>query len=737
MITGSRRPWRSQFLLAIGSLWAWSLVLVPAIAQSPNNDPAEWSLAGVSLTQLAQDLDSDIAVVRRRAALELGPFACAEHQPKAASELLESLLMLSLRHPDEAIVFWACEAIGDRHAKFPADTQITSDPIHSQLNFLFQDPSLSRGLKLAVAYAIYQTSAEPSSLETLLAGLEVNLDQQATRTAVEVTYPLTASDYLARIGADRLSQRLPQVLIRLEAAAAQNDQAIQSGQTGGVAYHVAYAANRAATLLQDPNAETKYRNTLLSRPATPRTESTVDGKIKPPASLPAAIEHEIKHWPGGIERPNLLWITCEDISPNLGCYGDAYASTPHLDALAKQGVRFDRAFTHAGVCAVLRSGVITGRYPISIGTQHMRTFLPTPRDTRCFPELLRQHGYFCTNRSKTDYQMQHRRETWDREGDTHQDWRERPQGQPFFSVINLTISHESQIRHSRNQHDQVLKKLRPEQRHDPQAAAKFLPPYLPNTPQTRQDWAWYQDNISEMDRQVGQVLQRLADDRLDDSTVVMFWSDHGQGLPRGKRSLYDSGTHVPLIVRWPDRFAAGSVRQDLVTLLDLPPTLLSLCGVEADPAMDGRVFLGPQTATQPDALFFHRDRMDEGLDTIRALRDQRYRYLRNFNPQRTYAQRLDYLEKMPSMQIWRAMHRAGTLDRVQDAWFAPSKALEELYDVENDPYQINNLASDPAHQETLSRMRQRLRQWQVEQTDWGMTPEVLMMQSLVPAPAVQ
>ncbi len=230
------------------------------------------------------------------------------------------------------------------------------------------------------------------------------------------------------------------------------------------------------------------------------------------------------------KRPNILWISCEDISPNLGCYGDEYAQTPTLDRLAEQGVRFTRAFTHAGVCAVLRSGVITGMYPVSIGSQHMRSQIIPPANVHCFPEYLRAAGYFCTNRSKTDYQFAPPLAAWDRQGANHQDWRERDEGQPFFSVINLTVSHESQIRHSPKRHAEVLEAIGA-LRHDPARAGPFLPKYLPDTEATRLNWAWYADNISLMDAMVAEILQRLQEDQLADDTVVFFWGDHGMGMP--------------------------------------------------------------------------------------------------------------------------------------------------------------------------------------------------------------
>ncbi|MGI9472412.1 MAG: sulfatase family protein, partial [Rubripirellula sp.] len=285
---------------------------------------------------------------------------------------------------------------------------------------------------------------------------------------------------------------------------------------------------------------------------------------------------------GGVhadERPNILWISCEDISPNLGCYGDPHAITPNLDRLATEGVRFDRAFTSAGVCAVVRSGVITGIYPPALGSQHMRSRIIPPANVKAFAELLRASGYFTTNRSKTDYQFESTPSIWNRQGNEHNDWRDRTDDdQPFFSVVNITVCHESQIRHGEQKHAKVIAEIGKENKRDPRKVAGTIPDYLPNTPATRKDWAWYHDNITLMDKMAGALLDRLEQDGLAENTLVVFWSDHGMGLPRGKHWIYDSGTHVPIIMRWPEKTKAGSVREELMTMIDLPPTMLSVEG---------------------------------------------------------------------------------------------------------------------------------------------------------------
>ncbi len=433
------------------------------------------------------------------------------------------------------------------------------------------------------------------------------------------------------------------------------------------------------------------------------------------------------------DRPNIVWISCEDISPNLGCYGDPHAITPTLDRLASEGVRFDRAFTPAGVCAVVRSGIITGMYPPSIGSQHMRSRIVPPAEVKAFPELLRSAGYFTTNRSKTDYQFEPTPSIWDRQGNQHQDWRERPDpDQPFFSVINLTVSHESQIRHGEQRHAEVIETIGVENQQDPIAVADTLPEYLPNTPATRKNWAWYHDNITLMDKMAGEVLQRLEQDGLADTTLVVFWSDHGMGMPRGKRWIYDSGTLIPMIIRWPNQLKANSVRKDLVSVLDLPPTMLSVAGVEIPAYMHGRVLVGEQQGEEPPYLFFHRDRMDEVFELQRGVRDRRWKYIRNYEPEKPYSQHLDYMDEMPAMQDWRRLAAAGRLHSGQQNWFQAPKLIEELYDTRKDPWELNNLAEDPQYAERLARMRDATESFQQRLGDTGLVPEAVLMEEMKP-----
>jgi N-sulfoglucosamine sulfohydrolase len=433
-----------------------------------------------------------------------------------------------------------------------------------------------------------------------------------------------------------------------------------------------------------------------------------------------------------LSKPNVLWISCEDTSPDLGCYGDKYAVTPNIDRLAAEGVRFTRCFTHAGVCAPSRSGLITGMYPPSIGTQHMRCKGVPPAEVRCFPEYLRAAGYYCTNNSKTDYQFDSPASAWD-ESSNKADWRGRQPGQPFFCVINFTTTHESQVRDPSAATKKLVAALSDSERHDPAKATVW--PFYPDTPVVRRDIANLYDNITAMDKQVAEVLAKLEADGLADDTIVWFWGDHGRGLSRCKRWLYDSGTHVPLIVKVPEkwrgksvssdpaRIAPGAVCDDLVAFVDFAPTLLSLADVPVPKHFQGQAFLGPQIKPPRQYVYGHRDRMDEAYDLIRTVRDQRFHYFRNFLPDVSYGQDIAYMNEMPMMKEMRRLHAEGKLEGPPALYFRPTKPVEELFDTAADPHELVNLADDPKHRDTLLRMRAECERWMKSIGDVGLIPE--------------
>lgn len=416
------------------------------------------------------------------------------------------------------------------------------------------------------------------------------------------------------------------------------------------------------------------------------------------------------------KRPNIVWIVAEDMSPDLGSYGDRQARTPNLDRLASQGVRFTRAFTHAPVCAPSRSGLITGMYPTTIGTHHMRSELISPPEL--FTASLRRAGYFVTWPGKTDFNFAVPPGSFD----STEDWTKTGKlpEEPFFAYVNLFMSHESQIRLPPEQFAKVTARLTAKDRHDPAKAE--LPPYYPDTPEVRRDWARYYDLVTAVDYAVGDILAELDRAGVADHTIVFFFGDHGRGLPRAKRWVYDSGTRVPLIIRWPGNIAAGDVRDDLVAFLDFAPTSLWLAGADIPKRLQGQVFLGPD-AKRRSHVFAARDRMDETDDRIRAVRTEQYKYIRNFHPELPYAQRIAYAEEMPTLQAWRRAHAEGALNAVQALFFAPTKPREELYDVRADPHEIKNVAKSPAYRTVLQELRAVLDKWMESTRDLGDIPE--------------
>ncbi len=426
-------------------------------------------------------------------------------------------------------------------------------------------------------------------------------------------------------------------------------------------------------------------------------------------------------------RPNILWISTEDISAHIGCYGDPHAITPHIDRLAQQGVRYTNAYVVAGVCAPCRSSIITGLYPTSLGTHHMRCQAQLPPRIRCFSEYLRKAGYYCTNNSKTDYQFKRPAASWDESsGKAH--WRNRPaKDQPFFAVFNFTTTHESRITSS-DRYQAATSTLSPGQFTDTEKL-QTLPPYYPDTPVTRKDWARNYNLITAMDQQAGKILEQLEEDGLTGSTIVFFWSDHGIGLPRAKRWLYDSGMHVPLIVRIPEKYRfeqqgrPGLVNDELVSLIDLAPTMLNLAGLSLPSYFQGRAFLGSSLEKPRQYVYGARDRMDERYDIIRAVRDKKFKYLRNYEPFKPYYQYMNTPEKGATMQELRRQHAAGKLPPAARLFMADSKPAEELYDTTVDPHELNNLAENPLYRETLIRMRSAHLDWVSETRDVGLIPE--------------
>jgi N-sulfoglucosamine sulfohydrolase len=431
----------------------------------------------------------------------------------------------------------------------------------------------------------------------------------------------------------------------------------------------------------------------------------------------------------GADRPNIVWIVGEDMGPELGCYGDANAITPNMDRIAREGTRFTKAFTHCAVCAPSRSGLITGRYPISIGTQHMRSKLINPPVT--FTKRLQDAGYHVAWPGKTDF-------NFDVPADFSNSTKPWHKGEklpePFFAYVNFTQSHESQVRNDGDKYAANTKRLTAAQRRDP--AKMILPPYWPDAPVVREELARYYDLVTSVDYDVGDVLAWLDKHSLADNTVVFMTGDHGRGMARHKRWVYDSGTHVPLIVRWPGKVKAGAVRDDLVEFLDLPATALALGAGSVPADLEGRAMLTASGAAPADPRKYvhaHRDYMDETLDRIRSVRDGRFRYVRNFMPGLPYAQKIAYMEQGKTMQVWREQFAAGKLNAVQAAFFAEKKPVEELYDCEADPHETKNLAADAAHADKLAELRAEMDRWLKATEDFSgrMTAEQMVEKGII------
>ncbi|MHC4298620.1 MAG: sulfatase-like hydrolase/transferase [Planctomycetota bacterium] len=429
------------------------------------------------------------------------------------------------------------------------------------------------------------------------------------------------------------------------------------------------------------------------------------------------------------EPPNILWITCEDISPFLGCYGDTNAKTPNIDRLAAESVLYTKAFVTAPVCAPVRSCLVTGVHATSLGTQHLRSEVKLPQQIRCFPQLLRASGYYCTNNYKKDYNFIDI-DVWD-ESSHEAHWRNRSGNQPFFSVFNFVSTHQGQINGTDDEFfEKYTSKLEPAERHDPDKLS--LPPYYPDTPFVRKIWARYYNLITYMDKQVGDLLAQLEADGLSDTTIVFFFSDHGMGLPRFKRTLYDTGIHVPLLIRFPSWYQslsphrAGKKTDRLVSSVDFAPTVLSVLGLPIPDYMQGTAFAGRKAGPAREYVFAAASRVDEAYECSRCVRDKRYKYIRNYMPHLPYIQPSEYPDRAEIMKELRRAAAEDELTGAQRALWKPTKPVEEFYDTLTDPHEMRNLADSRQHAQILERLRGALRRWMLRTRDTGLLPEAEM-----------
>ena len=435
---------------------------------------------------------------------------------------------------------------------------------------------------------------------------------------------------------------------------------------------------------------------------------------------------------GQEKKPNIIWITCEDISPYMKIYGDKTVKTPNIDQLANEGEQFQSVYTTAGVSAPSRSCIITGMYPMSIGTQHMRTLgnnkkigLPKysaviPEYVKAFPEFLRINGYYTSNNQKTDYQFVEPVTVWDECG-AAATYQKAPENKPFFSVFNLFITHESQLFKKSpwfKGHEDLL--INPDE--------VTLPPYYKDTPEARKCMALMLSNVQLLDYQLGQIIEQLKKDGIYDNSYIFFFSDHGGTMPWMKREILERGTHIPFIVKYPQGKNAGTVNTDLISSVDFAPTVLSLAGVPVPNYMQGRAFLGKQaTDEKRQYVFAGRDRLDESYDRVRSVRDKRFRYIYNFMPDRPKYMNINYRLNIPMMRELLELHKERKLDEYQEEWFKPTKPVEELYDIENDPHELHNLATDPTYKDKLEELRKAFRTWINEMGDLSYIPEKEMV----------
>lgn len=452
-------------------------------------------------------------------------------------------------------------------------------------------------------------------------------------------------------------------------------------------------------------------------------------------------------WPGLLladaDRPNILILMAEDLSPRIGAFGDPVAKTPNIDRLAAEGVRFTNAFTTAGVCAPSRAAHITGMHQASIGAQHMRSssypdgpyLAVPPPEVKAYPELLRRAGYYTLTNGKLDYQFSTYAAgsgpftIWDYEGD-EPDWKRRAPGQPFFALINFGMTHESRM------FPQNVEKQRAQgwrQVTDP--AEVEVPPYYPDTPVIRRDIAQQYDNVHEMDRQVGLWLKRLEADGLLDDTIVIWTTDHGDGLPRAKREIYDSGIRVPLAVIWPERWRpseaeTGSVDTRLLSFVDIAPSVLQWAGVDQPAYQQGVPVLADQQVRR-EYVFAARDRHDEMLFHERAVSDGHFKYILNHRAGEPGGKPLRYREQLRTMQELHEWFESGRMNAEQAFWFQP-RPREELYDLDADPHEVNNLAGDPAYAAELDRLRKALEEWHDLVADLSDEPEAVMAERFWP-----
>ena len=432
-------------------------------------------------------------------------------------------------------------------------------------------------------------------------------------------------------------------------------------------------------------------------------------------------------------QPNIVWLVAEDQSQYFfPFYGDKSVNLPNISFLLENGIVYDNMNSPYPVCAPARSGIITGMYPSSIGTGNMRAHsdnrivrgkteasLEIPyyssklaESIKPFTQILIEEGYYCTNNSKRDYNFKLRDEAWD-DSSNNASWEKREEGQPFFSIFNFNITHESEI----------WKRDKEKLKVDPNNLT--VPPVFPDDSISRHALAVNYSNLVEMDKQMGLIIKNLKDQGLYDNTYIFFYSDHGGPFPRHKRAIYETGSKVPLIVKFPTNINVKEKRNsDMLSFIDFAPTILSLAGIDIPKIYQGKAFLGnKESKKKRKYLFTASDRFDEHPDRIRAVKSKRFKYIRNYNINKPHALPIGYRNQMPLMKHLNKLNDSNMLSPEQKLWFQVPKNPEEFYDLENDPFELNNLIGDNNYSNELNNLRKQLDNWMEEINDLGHMPE--------------
>ncbi len=438
--------------------------------------------------------------------------------------------------------------------------------------------------------------------------------------------------------------------------------------------------------------------------------------------------------PGSAETlppPNIVWIASEDNSAHyLQLFDENGVSTPHIESLAEKGITFTRAFSNGAVCSVARSTLVTGCYAPRVGAQFHRKIqqVPMPSDLRMFPAYLREVGYYAANLRKEDYNLIKSEDVWD-ESSTEATWKNRADGQPFFYMHNIGISHESSLHFTAAEMDSVI----------PATAENTFEvhPYHPDTEIFRYTNAYYRDRIQDMDRQVGALVSELEDEGLLENTFIFYFGDHGGVLPGSKGYIYEIGVHVPLVVYVPERYQQlvnlelGSKTDGFVSFVDFAPTVLELAGLSLPEEYDGEPFLGKEVSEEAlesrDEAFSHADRFDEKYDMVRALRVGNYKYIRNYQPFNFDGLFNQYRYRQLAYQEWQKLYEKGELNAVQSRFFE-TRSIEMLFDLSQDPYETRNLASDPQYQDQVEEMHGRLNEYLRGMPDLSFYPEHVLIE---------